>query len=115
MKLYGIPNCDMVKKARAWMAARNIVVDFHDFKKHGVEAAWLTEVATQMGWKALLNTRGTTWRKLDHAVKNAVIDQPSAIDLMLVHTSLIKRPVLHANGRYHLGFSEQQYQVIFGE
>ena len=115
MKLYGISNCDTVKKARAWMAARNIAVDFHDFKKQGVKAVWLTEVAAQTGWKALLNTRGATWRQLDDADKNAVIDQSTAINLMQLHTSLIKRPVLHANGRYHLGFSEQQYQAIFGE
>jgi len=115
MHLYGITNCDTVKKARAWMAARNIAVDFHDFKKRGVDLAWLTEVAAQTGWEALLNTRGTTWRQLDAAAKNAVIDQSTAVNLMLLNTSLIKRPVLHANGRYHLGFSEQQYLAIFGE
>lgn len=115
MKLYGIPNCDTVKKARAWLCARDISVDFHDFKKHGVDAAWLQHVAAQTGWEALLNTRGTTWRQLDAAVKQAVVDQPSALALMLQHSSLIKRPVLHANGRYHLGFSDQQYQALFGE
>ena len=115
MKLYGIPNCDTVKKARAWMALRNIAVDFHDFKKHGVDAAWLTEVATQTGRKALLNTRGTTWRQLDDTVKNTVIDQASAIDLMLARPSLIKRPVLEVNGRYHLGFTPSQYQLVLGE
>ena len=115
MKLYGIAHCDTVKKARAWLSTRDISVDFHDFKKHGIEATWLTEVATQTGWEALLNTRGTTWRQLDAAAKIAVIDQPTAIHLMLLHPSLIKRPVLHANGRYHLGFNAQQYQTIFGE
>ena len=115
MKLYGIPNCGTVKKVRAWLFSHHIASDFHDFKKQGVSAAWLQEVATQTGWEALLNKRGTTWRRLDDAAKSAVIDQPTAIDLMLAHPSLIKRPVLHANGRYHLGFSEQQYQTIFGE
>lgn len=115
MKLYGIPNCDTVKKARAWLSARNISVDFHDFKKHGVDAAWLQQVATQTGWEALLNTRGTTWRQLDAAAKQAMVDQASAIALMVQHSSLIKRPVLHANGRYHLGFNEQHYQALFGE
>ena len=115
MKLYGIPNCDTVKKARAWLSSHHIAGDFHDFKKHGVDATWLQEVATQTGWEALLNKRGTTWRQLDDAAKNTVINQPTAINLMLVQPSLIKRPVLHANGRYHLGFSEQQYQAIFGE
>ena len=114
MKLYGIPNCDTVKKARVWLAARNIATDFHDFKKQGVTAAWLQDVAGQTGWEALLNKRGTTWRKLGDAEKNAVSDRKSAIDLMLATPSVIKRPVLEANGRYHLGFSEEQYQDIFG-
>ncbi len=115
MQLYGIPNCDTVKKARAWLSGHHIAVDFHDFKKRGVSAAWLQEVTTQTGWQAVLNQRGTTWRQLDDAAKRAVIDQATAITLMLAQTSLIKRPVLHANGRYHLGFTEQQYQAIFGE
>lgn len=115
MKLYGIPNCDTVKKARAWLGAQHMAHDFHDFKKVGVSAAWLQEVTAQTGWQALLNQRGTTWRKLDEATKSAVIDQASAIALMLVQPSLIKRPVLEAEGRYHLGFSEPQYQAIFGE
>ena len=115
MKLYGIPNCDTVKKARAWLSARGISVDFHDFKKHGVDAAWLQQVAEQTGWEALLNTRGTTWRQLDAAVKQTVVDQPGALAVMVQHSSLIKRPVLHAKGKYHLGFSDQQYQALFGE
>jgi arsenate reductase len=115
MKLYGIPNCDTVKKARAWLSSHHISSDFHDFKKHGASIAWLQEVAAQTGWEALLNKRGTTWRQLDDTTKSAVIDQPTAIALMLIQPSLIKRPVLHANGRYHLSFSEQQYQAIFGE
>ena len=77
MKLYGIPNCDTVKKARAWLSRHHIVIDFHDFKKHGADAAWLQEVATQTGWGTLLNKRGTTWRQLDDAAKNTVIDQPT--------------------------------------
>lgn len=115
MKLYGIPNCDTVKKARAWLGAHHMVYDFHDFKKLGVSAAWLQAVTAQTGWQALLNQRGTTWRKLDEATKGAVTDQASAITLMIVQPSLIKRPVLESKGRYHLGFSEPQYQAIFGE
>jgi len=115
MKLYGISNCDTVKKARAWLSSHHIAGDFHDFKKQGVSATWLREVAAQTGWEALLNKRGTTWRQLDDTTKSAVIDQPTAFNLMLVQPSLIKRPVLHAKGRYHLGFTKQQYQAIFGE
>lgn len=115
MKLYGIPNCDTVKKARAWLSAHGLTPEFHDHKKLGVSAAWLQEVTAQTGWQALLNQRGTTWRKLDTATQNAVTDQHAAIALMLAHPSLIKRPVLEVKGRYHLGFSELQYQTIFGE
>src|SRR5574340_177864 len=64
MKLYGIANCDTVKKARAWLTAHAHQVAFHDFRKQGVDAAWLREIAAQTGWQALLNTRGTTWRRL---------------------------------------------------
>lgn len=115
MTLYGIPNCDTVKKARTWLHAHYLDHDFHDFKKQGVNASWLQQVGTQTGWQALLNQRGTTWRKLDSAIQNTVNDQQTAIELMLAHPSLIKRPVLEVNGRYHLGFSEAQYQAIFGE
>ena len=114
MKLYGIPNCTTVKKARAWLAGHALEVAFHDFKKQGVDAAWLREVAAQTGWQALLNTRGTTWRKLPDAEKAAVTDEASAIAFMISQPSVIKRPVLERDGRYHLGFAEDHYQAIFG-
>ena len=115
MKLYGISNCDTVKKARTWLAARQLAYEFHDFKKSGVTTEWLQHVTAQTGWQALLNQRGTTWRKLDDDSKSTVSDEASAIALMLAQPSLIKRPVLAVKGRYHLGFSELQYQTIFGE
>jgi arsenate reductase len=114
MKLYGIPNCTTVKKARAWLAEHALDVPFHDFKKQGVDAAWLRKVVAQTGWQALLNTRGTTWRKLADMEKAAVSDETSAIALMQTQPSVIKRPVLEHAGKYHLGFSESQYQDIFG-
>ncbi|HJX58623.1 MAG TPA: ArsC family reductase [Thiobacillus sp.] len=114
MKLYGIPNCTTVKKARAWLAGHALEVAFHDFKKQGVDAAWLRKVAVQTGWQALLNTRGTTWRKLPDAEKAAVTDEASAIAFMISQPSVIKRPVLERDGRYHLGFAEDHYQAIFG-
>jgi len=114
MKLYGIPNCTTVKKARAWLADHALDVAFHDFKKQGVDASWLRAVVAQTGWQALLNTRGTTWRKLTDAEKTAVTDEASAIDLMLAQPSAIKRPVLERDGRYHLGFAEDHYQTLFG-
>ncbi|MDZ7583838.1 MAG: ArsC family reductase [Thiobacillus sp.] len=114
MKLYGIPNCTTVKKARAWLAGHALEVAFHDFKKQGIDVAWLRKVAAQTGWQALLNTRGTTWRKLPDAEKATVTDEASAIALMISQPSVIKRPVLERDGRYHLGFAEDHYQAIFG-
>jgi arsenate reductase len=115
MTLYGIPNCTTVKKARAWLAAHQIEVAFHDFKKQGVDPAWLARVAAQTGWQALLNTRGTTWRKLSDIEKAAAGNEAGALALMQTHASVIKRPVLEAAGKYHLGFSENDYQDVFGQ
>ena len=114
MKLYGIPNCTTVKKARAWLAENGHDVAFHDFKKQGVDAEWLRDVIEQSGWQALLNTRGTTWRKLTDAEKAAADNEAGAIALMLAQPSVIKRPVLERDGQYHLGFAEDQYQSLFG-
>ena len=92
--LYGIPNCDTVKRARAWLTDHGIDATFHDFKKAGVPAdqcdAWLDA----LGWEALLNRKGTTWRKLDDATRDAVVDRASARALMLAQPSVIKRPVV---------------------
>ncbi|MGB9129334.1 MAG: ArsC family reductase [Thiobacillus sp.] len=114
MTLYGIPNCTTVKKARAWLAEHGHDVPFHDFKKQGVDAAWLREVIKQTGWQALLNTRGTTWRKLGDAEKEAAGNEAGAMALMISQSSVIKRPVLERDGRYHLGFAEEQYEALFG-
>ncbi len=115
MKLYGIPNCTTVKKARAWLADHGHDVPFHDFKKQGIDVAWLKQVAKQVGWQALLNTRGTTWRKLTDDQKTAADNEAGALELMLAQSSVIKRPVLERDGRYTLGFAEDQYQDLFGE
>ncbi len=114
LKLYGIPNCSTVKKARAWLAGHALDVAFHDFRKLGVDEGWLRQVMAQTGWQALLNTRGTTWRTLTDAEKAAASDEAGAIALMQARPSVIKRPVLECDGRYHLGFAEAQYQAIFG-
>ena len=114
MKLYGIPNCTTVKKARAWLAGHAHDVAFHDFKKQCVDEASLSDVIKQTGWQALLNTRGTTWRKLPDAEKAAAGNEAGAMALMLAQPSVIKRPVLEIKGRYHLGFAEEQYQTLFG-
>jgi Spx/MgsR family transcriptional regulator len=96
--LYGIPNCDTVKKARAWLAAQGIEHAFHDFRKQGVPAERLDAWLAALGWQALVNRRGTTWRKLDPALQAAVTDAASARALLLAQASVIRRPVIERDG-----------------
>jgi Spx/MgsR family transcriptional regulator len=97
--VYGIPNCDTVKKARAWLAARGLDHAFHDFRKQGVPAERLDAWLAALGWEALVNRRGTTWRKLDLALQAAVTDAASARALMLANPSVIRRPVIERDGQ----------------
>ncbi len=92
--LYGIPNCDTVKKARTWLADAGASVTFHDFKKQGVPEARLDIWIARVGWEVLLNRKGTTWRKLDPALQASITDATSAKALMQAHPSAIKRPVV---------------------
>ena len=109
--VYGIPNCDTVKKARAWLAERGLEVAFHDFKKQGVPAAELPAWLAAFGRDKLINRAGTTWRKLDEAAKAAVIDDASAQALMLGEPSVIKRPVVRwPDGGLTLGFSADEFE-----
>jgi len=108
--LYGIPNCDTVKKARTWLAGQGVEVTFHDFKKAGVPAAKLPAWMKAVGWERLVNRQGTTWRKLDDATKAAVVDEASAARLMAEQASVIKRPVVEwADGRVTVGFDEAAF------
>ncbi len=115
MKLYGIPNCNTVKKARAWLAENGVEMPFHDFKKHGVSAELLQPWLQQAGWEKLLNRQGTTWRQLPGETKATVGDEASALRLMLEKPSVIKRPVLELDGKITLGFDEARYQSLFGK
>lgn len=103
--LYGIPNCDTVKRARAWLADRGVACTFHDFAKAGVPADRLQAWVDACGWEALLNRKGTTWRKLDDTNRAAVVDAASANAVMRAHPSCIKRPVVDwADGTITVGF-----------
>ena len=103
--LYGIPNCDTVKKARAWFAAQAVNVSFVDFKKQGVPEGRLPDWIAAVGWEKLINRQGTTWRKLDENIKAGVIDPASAAALALTQASVIKRPVVEwPNGDITVGF-----------
>ncbi len=110
MKLYGIPNCNTVKKARTWLADNHMEVQFHDFKKDGVDAALINGWLQQVPWQKLVNRAGMTWRGLSDEAKASVQDNASALGLMLGKPSVIKRPVLVDNGKIlHLGFDETEY------
>ncbi|MDP3841585.1 MAG: ArsC family reductase [Oxalobacteraceae bacterium] len=115
--LYGIPNCDTVKKARNWLDARALAHTFHNFKKDGVTPSLIEAWLRDNDWEALINRKGTTWRALDDARKAGVVDAPSAIALMCEAPSVIKRPVLTignaAAQHVNVGFSEAHYQQIF--
>lgn len=102
--VYGIPNCDTVKKARAWLTAQGQACEFHDFKKAGVPPDRLAQWADAVGWEKLLNRQGTTWRKLDAATQAGVTDSASAQALMLAQPSVIKRPVVDWGAGISVGF-----------
>ena len=108
--LYGIPNCDTVKKARTWLTEQGVDYTFHDFKKQGVPAELLPTWLAAVGWQTLVNRKGTTWRKLDEATRLAVVDDASATALMLAHPSVIKRPVVvWADSGISVGFDAEMF------
>jgi arsenate reductase len=109
--LYGIPNCDTVKRARAWLGEHAIETRFHDFKKQGVPPARLDAWLQALGWEALVNRPGTTWRRLDDATRDAVVDAASARALMLAEPSVIKRPVIEWGRRTSVGFEPEAWPL----
>ncbi|QGZ38784.1 arsenate reductase [Pseudoduganella flava] len=111
--LYGIPNCDTVKKARTWLAERQQDFTFHDFKKQGLDEATVRHWLQHLDWEVLVNKKGTTWRGLPDERKAQVVDAASATALMLENPSVIKRPVLQTAQACHVGFKSEQYQQIF--
>ncbi|MBV8380037.1 MAG: ArsC family reductase [Paucibacter sp.] len=109
--LYGIPNCDTVKKARAWLAEHDIAYEFHDFKKAGVPAERLQAWMAAVGWEKLLNRAGTTWRELDADQQAGAADAVGAARLMREQASVIKRPVVEwADGRISVGFKPELFE-----
>ncbi|HEX7945460.1 MAG TPA: ArsC family reductase [Phenylobacterium sp.] len=110
-RLYGIKNCDTMKKAWTWLDQHSVAYDFHDYKKAGIDRATLEGWAKQVGWEVLLNRAGTTFKKLPDADKQG-IDEGKAIALMLAQPSMIKRPVLDVGGRLLVGFKPEAYEKI---
>lgn len=110
--LYGIPNCDTVKKARVWLEGRGVAHDFHDYKKQGIDRARLEGWVAEHGWETVLNRAGTTFRKLPEADR-ADLNAEKAVDLMLAQPSMIKRPILDLGGRRLVGFRPEIYESAF--
>ncbi len=110
--LYGIPNCDTVRKARVWLDGRGIAYAFHDYKKAGIDRASLERWVDEHGWTVVLNRAGTTFRKLPEADR-ADLDRDKAVALMLAQPSMIKRPVLDLGGRRIVGFRPEVYEAAF--
>jgi len=111
MIVYGIKNCNTVKSALDWLNRNDVEFQFHDYKKSGITEAKLKAWTNQVGWESLVNKRGTTWRQLDEKTQNKVVDDQSAIALMMEKTSLIKRPLIEKDGKVLLlGFNQEVYE-----
>ncbi|SFU14276.1 transcriptional regulator, Spx/MgsR family [Kosakonia arachidis] len=114
--MYGIKNCDTIKKAHRWLEANQVEYRFHDYRADGLDAQLLRTFIDELGWEALLNTRGTTWRKLDESLRATITNADTAAALMLEMPSIIKRPLLCAPGKpMLLGFNESSYEKFINE
>ncbi len=109
--LYGISNCDTIKKAKTWLQLNGIDFVFHDYRKQGLDQALLQSLEAKLGWEAMLNRRGTTWRQLPEDAKNS-IDRDAALTIMLQNPAIIKRPILVHGEHISVGFSEASYQPL---
>ena len=113
-QVYGIPNCNTVKKALNWLTVHHVPHTFHNFKKEGIAVSVLKEWSIQVGWAVLLNKQGTTWKKLDTSIQETITTEQKAIALMQQSVSIIKRPVIVKDGTVVvIGFNETLYQQIF--
>lgn len=111
MIVYGIPNCNTVKKAQDWLKENNIVFEFHDFKKKGITAEKLNEWCNAFGWETVLNRKGLTWKKLSKEAQLEINNQALAIAYLVAHTSAIKRPIIEKNNTLVLvGFDVAKYE-----
>lgn len=112
--VYGIPNCETVRKTTDWLKQHKTAFEFHDYKKSGISAEKLKQWCEQVGWETLLNKKGTTWRGLSAEAQAKITTAKQAIKLMAEHTSSIKRPVIEKNGKIiTVGFKEAEYLQLF--
>jgi Spx/MgsR family transcriptional regulator len=110
--MYGIPNCDTVKKASVWLKQNNLPFTFHDYKKQGITSKKLKEWCKHFGWENVLNKNSTTWKELSGEQRNAIKNVATAINLMSEKPSIIKRPIVEANGNLLLRFNEAEYRQV---
>jgi len=114
IRLFGIPNCDTIRKTRKWLTAHRLEFEFYDYKKAGCPDDLLRQFLEHFSWKELINTRGTTWRKLSDGDKSS-LDTASAIELMQRLPSIIKRPLIQTDSIWVLGFNEQRLHEVFAQ
>ena len=114
IKVYGIKNCDTVKKALKWLADNQIPHQLYDYRVDGLDTAWLEQAEQTFGWETLVNKRSTTWRNLDQAVKNN-LDRATALQVLTEQPTLIKRPIILQDGKALIGFNEAEYKDVFNK
>ncbi len=112
IKVYGIPNCNTVKKAISWLQQNGLSYEFHDYKKKGITKDKLQKWSKHCGWENILNKKGTTWAQLSDEQKAEISSENKAIDYLFENNSGIKRPVIEANGKYLIRFDEKQYEDV---
>lgn len=110
--LYGIPNCDTIKKAQKWLEDAGVAYEFHDYRKQGIDAVLVKEFCQQLTWEQVLNKRGTTFRQLT-AEQKETLNETNAIELLVAQPAMIKRPILRVQDQLHVGFKAEQYSQIF--
>ncbi|GAK15469.1 LOW QUALITY PROTEIN: glutathione-dependent thiol reductase [Vibrio sp. JCM 19053] len=110
--MFGIPNCDTIKKSQEMVRSRGIAYDFHDYRKQGIDAEMVSEFCRALGWEQVLNKRGTTYRQLAQEQKDT-LNEENAIALLVENPAMIKRPILKVNDQLHIGFKADQYASIF--
>lgn len=113
MDIYGIKNCNTVKKALNWLQSNQIDFTFHDFKKEGISAEKLQEWSAKVGYQKLLNKQGLTWKQLNAETKATITNEKQALQICMDKNSMIKRPVLEVEGKIVLGFDEDEYRMLF--
>ena len=107
--VYGISNCDIIKKTLDWYKKKNIPVGFHDYKKEGIDKEKLVQWSREVGWESLLNKKSTTWRSLPAEIQEKITDETTAVALMVEYNSIIKRPVVEMNNKLIVGFNEMNF------